>query len=310
MQVTYPGMQKLCAANVYFQWSHDLDRELEELKACLKLHVKISTIDVTKNLILVIDSAPTVVTSYLLLQQKNENPADGMNFISMDSSNFKRGQINMCPFEAEAAGLRFAIRKEGHYLVACPQVTVVTDCKSLGPAYQKPLEEIQNKRIMKMFMDCAHINLVFKHVAGVLNSTTDYRSRHPRDSWEATGEEEETQLRMRLGVRSVRAEAVDLDPVDIRLEKMAERAEEDEEYQKMIRYIEEGTKPEEMDQESELFTMNGERQYLGTVRLSNRCKLIVKNEDEVLIPEEDREEILAELHSTHLSSQSMNNLLG
>jgi len=113
---------------------------------------------------------------------------------------------------------------------------------------------------------------------------------------------------MRLGVRSIRAEAVDLEPVDIRFEKMAERAEGDEEYQKMIRYIEEGTKPEEMDQTSELFTMNGERQYLGTVRLSNGCKLIVKNEDEVLIPEEDREEILAELHSTHLSSQSMKKL--
>ena len=261
MQVTYPGMQKLCAANVYFQWSHDLDRELEELKACLKLHVKISPIDVTKNLILVIDSAPTVGTSYLLLQQKGEDPALGMNFVAMDSSNFKRGQINMCPFEAECAGLRFAVKKEGHYLVACPQVTVVTDCKSLGPAYQKPLEDIHNKRIQKMFMDCQHINLVFKHVPGVLNSTTDYRSRHPRDSWEATGEED-TQMRIRLGVRSVRAEAVDLHPVDIRLEKMAERAGEDQEYQKMIRYLEEGTPAEEMDKSSEIFTMNGERQYL------------------------------------------------
>merc|ERR1711984_44913 len=100
---------------------------------------------------------------------------------------------------------------------------------------------------MKMFMDCSHINLVFKHLAGVLNSTTDYRSRHPRNSWEATGEEEETQLRMRLGVRSVRAEAVDLDPVDIRLEKMAERAGGDQEYQQMIRDLEEGKQVEEMD---------------------------------------------------------------
>ena len=209
MQVTYPGMQKLCAANVYFQWTPELDKELDELKTCLKLHVKLSPIDVTKNLILVIDSAPTVGTSYLLLQQKGEDPALGMNFVAMDSSNFKKGQINMCPFEAECAGLRYAVKKEGHYLVACPKVTVVTDCKSLGSAYQKPLEEICNKRIQKMFMDCQHINLVFKHIPGVLNSTTDYRSRHPRDSWEATGEED-TQMRIRLGVRSVRAEAVDL----------------------------------------------------------------------------------------------------
>merc|ERR1711891_74334 len=66
MQITYPGMQKLWAANVYFQWTEDLDRELDELKNCLRQHVKLSPIDFTKNLILVIDSAPTVGTSYLL----------------------------------------------------------------------------------------------------------------------------------------------------------------------------------------------------------------------------------------------------
>ena len=63
MQVTYPGMQKLCAANVYFNWTEDLDHELAELKDCLSKHVKLSPIDTSKNLILVIDSAPTVGTS-------------------------------------------------------------------------------------------------------------------------------------------------------------------------------------------------------------------------------------------------------
>ena len=307
MQVTYPGMQRLCSSNVYFQWSQDLDRELEELKSCLRKHVKISPIDVTRNLILVIDSAPTIGTSYLLLQQKGDDPALGMNFIALDSSNFKKGQLNMCPFEAEVAGLRFAIKKEHHYLVACPLVTVVTDCKSLGPAYQKPWEEIKNGRVMKMFMDCSHINLTFKHVAGIFNSTTDYRSRHPRDSWEATGEED-SPMRMRLGVRSVRAERVDLQPVDIRLEKMAERAAEDQEYQEMIKYLEEETPHEEMNQSSEMFGMNGEREYLGVVKLSNGFKLIVKNESEVLIPRGERDAILQELHSTHLSASGMKKL--
>ena len=307
MQVTYPGMQKLCAANVCFSWTADLDKELTDLKTCLKRHVKLSPVDTTKGLILVIDSAATVGTSYLLLQEKEVgNPAMGMNFISMDSSNFKRGQINMCPFEAEVAGLRYAVKKEGHYLVACPQITVVTDCKSLGSAYQKPLEEIKNRRVMKMFMDVSHVNLVFKHIPGVLNSTTDYRSRHPRDSWEATGEDD-SQIRMRLGVRSVRAEAADLHPVDIRLEKMAERAGGDQEYQQMIKYLEQGTPVEEMDQTSELYAMNGERQFLGTVKMENGFSLIVKDE-EVMIPKGDRQAILEELHSTHLSSQGMKKL--
>ena len=45
MQITYPGMQKLCAANVRFQWHGDLDRELEDLKECLRNNVKITPVD-------------------------------------------------------------------------------------------------------------------------------------------------------------------------------------------------------------------------------------------------------------------------
>ena len=79
----------------------------------------------------------------------------------------------MCPFEAECAGLRYAVKKEGHFIVACPQITVITDCKSMGSTYAKPLEEISNRRIQKMFLDVSHVNLVFKHIPGVLNSTTE-----------------------------------------------------------------------------------------------------------------------------------------
>ena len=77
MQIIYPGMQKLCAANVHFIWTGDLDKELEDLKECLRNNVKISPVNTEKNLILVIDSAPTVGTSYLLLQLKGDDPSQG-----------------------------------------------------------------------------------------------------------------------------------------------------------------------------------------------------------------------------------------
>ena len=105
MQIQYPGMQKLCAANVRFQWSNDLDKELEDLKECLRNHVKITPVDTEKNLILVIDAAPTVGCSYLLLQMKGDDPSHGYNFISMDSSNFRRGQLSLCPLVVAKGGL-------------------------------------------------------------------------------------------------------------------------------------------------------------------------------------------------------------
>ena len=83
---------------------------------------------------------------------------------------------------------------------------------------------------------------------------------------------------------------------------MAARAGGDQEYQQMVQYLEQGTPVEEMDQNSELYAMNGERQFMGTVKMPNGFSLVVKDE-EVIIPKGDRQAILEELHSTHLSSQ-------
>ena len=80
MQIQYPGIMRLCSPNTRFQWSDDLDKELEDLKQCLKDHVKISPINTEKNLEMVIDAAPTVDCSYLLLQKKDEDPSHGYIF--------------------------------------------------------------------------------------------------------------------------------------------------------------------------------------------------------------------------------------
>ena len=87
-----------------------------------------------------------------------------------------------------------------------------------------------------------------------------------------------------LSIRSVRAQEIDLEPVDARLEKLAEHALEDTDYQTMIKYLMDDTPLEEMDKHSELYLMGSERQYMSTVKCNNGCSLVVKNGEEVLIP--------------------------
>ena len=50
MQLQYPGIMQLCSPNVRFTWSSELQKELEDLKTCLKNHIKLTPIDTTKNL--------------------------------------------------------------------------------------------------------------------------------------------------------------------------------------------------------------------------------------------------------------------
>ena len=70
----------------------------------------------------------------------------------------------------------------------CPEVTVKTDCKEMISTYAKPLESIENRRVQKMLMDVAHLNLKIEHVPGITNCTADCRSRRPRDTFEASRE--------------------------------------------------------------------------------------------------------------------------
>ena len=49
------------------------------------------------------------------------------------------------PFESEVAGLRYACKKEDHYLRFFPEIRVFTDAKELISTWAKPLEKINNQ---------------------------------------------------------------------------------------------------------------------------------------------------------------------
>ena len=134
-----------------------------------------------------------------------------------------------------------------------------------------------------------------------------FRSRQPRDSWEALSDYD-CPVRLRLGIRSVRAQERNLEPVDTRLEILAEAAMDDTCYQRMLHHTENDTPLEEIEQDSELFLMGSERQNLSTFTCSNGFKLLIKNAEEVVIPQCAREEILNELHATHMCSEGMKRL--
>ena len=70
--------------------------------------------------------------------------------------------------------------KENHFLKCFPEVTVMTDCREMISTHAKPLETIENRRVQKMLMDIAHLNLKIVHIPGIMNCTGDFCSRRPR----------------------------------------------------------------------------------------------------------------------------------
>ena len=121
---------------------------------------------------------------------------------------------------------------------------MITDCKEMISTYTKPLENIENTCIQKMFIDISHLNLKLEHVPG-------RSSRRSRDSFEAVCEQE-VPIKLRLDVRTVRAERMMLNTIDPRIEKLAEVGHGDPSYRRMIHHLDQQTKSKQLEENSEL----------------------------------------------------------
>ena len=127
----------------------------------------------------------------------------------------------------------------------------------------------------------------------------DFRSRRPRDSFEAVCEEE-VPVKLRLGVKTVRAERMKMDLIDPRVEKLAEVGHTDP--------TEQQTDNKFLEENSELKKVGVVGKELGLFQCQNGRKLVVRNSKEIVIPQQARKEMLMELHSTHMSSDGMKRL--
>ena len=83
------------------------------MKAALKQHIKLTPLDTSKDLLIWSDAAPSEGMAYVLAQWKDpDNEKLGVDIVSCDSTTFKRGKRSLSPFEAELAGVLWALTKE------------------------------------------------------------------------------------------------------------------------------------------------------------------------------------------------------
>ena len=106
----------------------------------------------------------------------------------------------------------------------------------------------------------------------------------------------------------MKAQKLQIEPIDPRVERLAEVGRADTKYQCMIFHTEQGTKDKYVENDSELKKKGSIIKHLGVFQCRNGAKLLVRNSEEVIIPEQARREVLMELHSTHLCSDGMKRL--
>ena len=87
-----------------------------------------------------------------------------------------------------------------------------------------------------------------------------------------------------------------LNTIDPRIEKLAEVGHGDPSYRMMIHHVDQQTESKYSEENSELKRIGVIMRELGLLECKNGRKLVVRNGQEILIPQMARKEMLCELH--------------
>ena len=99
--------------------------------------------------------------------------------MSCYSTTFKRGKRSLSPFEAELAGIHWAITKEHYFTRGAPRIIVVKDAQSMGGFLSQDLEKIENSRAQAMVEELQPYSIEVHHVPGPKMEFLDHGSCHP-----------------------------------------------------------------------------------------------------------------------------------
>ena len=97
------------------------------------------------------------------------------------------------------------------------------------------------------------------------------------------------------------------DVKDPKVEILAAMALQDEGYKRDVDHVRNNSDLEKVEKSSELRQLRSDWNQLSVISLESG-DLIIRGDREILIPKAGREELVDELHSTHLSYQGMRSL--
>ena len=263
----------------------------------------------------VITDASKIGLGFILRQ--HDEKANRWRLIQCGSRAISDTESRYAVCELEGLGILFALRKCRHYLIGMTQFDVLTDHKSLVSVFKKDLCSTENVRLRRFLEKVQEFNFEVKYIKGSKNHIADMLSRHPvspaEDSIEEEGEEEHCVCRTMTSpitqktdedcrghvsicrdyIRMVKSKEEEPDPL---LQKLIEAAEKDPEYQALIERLSKYMYKEEMEKSDPI------RKIYGSLwrNLSRHpTGLVVHNNERILVPKSEREDLICEIHKPH-----------
>ena len=171
----------LLKKNVAYLWLAEHDSALERIKSTLKQSLSLRHFNPNLNTYLVNDASKLNGLGYALMQSSS-SPTSPESIIQCGSRSLSSHEKNYATIELECLAMAWAAKKCDYNVRGCPCFEIVTDHRPLLGIFNKPLSEIANPRIVRMWEKLLPYQFSVTWLNGKANAIADALSRHPIDS--------------------------------------------------------------------------------------------------------------------------------
>ena len=159
-------MRKLLVKNVHFEWSHEQDKALLEIKNVLTQAPVLAFYDVEKDVTMACDASSCGLGACILQEDRP---------VAYASRSLTSAQKSYAQIEKELLAIVFAAERFYQYIYG-KDVTVLTDHKPLLSCLKKPIHS-SPVRIQRLLLRLQRYNLKLKYVPGKYLYIPDMLSR-------------------------------------------------------------------------------------------------------------------------------------
>ena len=272
-------LRQLLKKNTVFIWDQEHQKAFEKVKSTLTSPLVSAPFDKKKHTTLLTDASRLHGMGYALMQKRTDS--SDHQLVQCGSRSLIPAETRYATNELECLAIAWAVKDCRHYLLGA-EFTVLTDHRPLVGAFNKPLADIANPRIMRYRETLMCYKFDILYTPGKTHLIADALSRAPAfDPAEAADPED-----------MVNCAYVTIDPS---LQKLADEAEKDNAYLETVQAVKMGKTSKDLPKGHLAQRLKGVWRDISIVEHN----ILVYDGTRIIPPESCRQEIVDGMHESH-----------
>lgn len=222
--------------------------------------------------------------------------SEGWKIVLCNSRHLQSAEKNYAPIEGEALAVAWCLHKARNLLLGCQHFLLLTDHKPLVSIFSdKSLASIANPRLIRMKQKTLEFSFTIRHIPGTKMNATDTLSRYPANR----PDKDDALWQSELETASLMVATIASEMIAIGLDELSSVANEDEEYQVLLRKVKNNSFATDRKYESSVIKPFFNIRHRLSVVDDLLMYTFGEGEARLVIPTKLRHKVTQNLHSAH-----------